>query len=74
MHYKGELLTFEGICKGEITRQVSGSGGFGYDAIFKPDNQQKTFAELSLEEKSKISHRGIAVAKLIKFFNEKIRN
>ena len=74
LHYKGELLTFEGICKGEITRQVSGSGGFGYDAIFKPDNQQKTFAELSLEEKNKISHRGIAVAKLIKFFNEKFEN
>lgn len=72
LHYKEELLMFEGICKGEITRQVSGNGGFGYDAIFKPDNQHKTFAELSLEEKNKISHRGIAVAKLIKFFNEKI--
>lgn len=70
LHYKGELIQFEGICKGEITRTAKGSGGFGYDPIFKPSVKDKTFAKLTLKEKNKIGHRGIAVAKLIAFFNK----
>ena len=70
LHYKGELIKFEGICKGEITRTAKGSGGFGYDPIFKPSVKDKTFAELTLKEKNEIGHRGIAVAKLIAFFNK----
>ncbi len=70
LHYKGELIQFEGICEGEITRTAKGSGGFGYDPIFKPSVKDKTFAELTLKEKNKIGHRGIAVAKLIAFFNK----
>lgn len=70
LHYKGELIQFEGICKGEITRTAKGSGGFGYDPIFKPSVKDKTFAELTLKEKNEIGHRGIAVAKLIAFFNK----
>jgi XTP/dITP diphosphohydrolase len=70
LHYKGELIQFEGICEGKITRTAKGSGGFGYDPIFKPSLKDKTFAELTLKEKNKIGHRGIAVAKLIAFFNK----
>ena len=70
LHYKGELIQFEGICEGKITRTAKGSGGFGYDPIFKPSVKDKTFAELTLKEKNDIGHRGIAVAKLIAFFNK----
>ena len=68
MYFKGKLITFQGICKGEITEHVMGSEGFGYDPIFKPLGNSKTFAQLSLNEKNKIGHRGRAVAKLIRFF------
>ena len=70
LHYKGELIQFEGICEGKITRTAKGSSGFGYDPIFKPSVKDKTFAELTLKEKNEIGHRGIAVAKLIAFFNK----
>ena len=70
LHYKGELIQFEGICEGKITRTAKGSGGFGYDPIFKPSVKDKTFAELTLKAKNEIGHRGIAVAKLIAFFNK----
>ena len=70
LHYKGELIQFEGICEGKITRTAKGSGGFGYDPIFKPSVKDKTFAELTLKEKNEIGHRGIAIAKLIAFFNK----
>jgi XTP/dITP diphosphohydrolase len=60
---------FEGIVKGEITNEKSGNHGFGYDPIFQPQGLSITFAEMSLEQKSEISHRGIAVQKLIKFLS-----
>jgi len=60
---------FEGIVKGEITNEKSGNQGFGYDPIFQPQGLSITFAEMSLEQKSEISHRGIAVQKLIKFLS-----
>lgn len=68
LHYNSKLLLFEGICKGEITKEKVGTGGFGYDPIFKPLGKQKTFAELSMSEKNKIGHRGRAIAQLIQFF------
>ena len=68
MHFKGKLITFEGICKGEITENIMGCGGFGYDPIFKPLGRSKTFAQLPINEKNKIGHRGRAVAQLIQFF------
>ena len=71
LHFRGELLTFQGLCKGVITKAARGSDGFGYDSIFKPTGYQKTFAELSLKEKNFISHRGLAISKLIAFFNRK---
>jgi len=61
---------FEGICKGEILKVKHGEKGFGYDPIFKPKGFDSSFAEMTLAEKGKISHRGKAVAKLIYFLNK----
>lgn len=58
---------FEGICNGRITTEKRGSNGFGYDSVFIPEGSQKTFAEMSLVEKSAFSHRKKAMAKLISF-------
>ena len=60
---------FEGIVKGEITVEKSGNMGFGYDPIFQPEGFSTTFAEMTIEQKSMISHRGIAVQKLINFLS-----
>lgn len=57
----GKEALFEGIAEGEITETKSGSEGFGYDPIFKPQGYDITFSEMSLDEKNKISHRGKAV-------------
>ncbi len=65
----GKEILFEGIAKGKITQQRSGTLGFGYDPIFKPDGYDITFAEMSMEEKNKISHRALALRKLIKYLN-----
>jgi XTP/dITP diphosphohydrolase len=70
LSYKGEILTFEGVCEGVISDEIQGDGGFGYDPIFKPKGINKTFAELSFDEKNKISHRAIAIKKLIDYFNK----
>src|SRR5690554_1813852 len=64
---EGKEHSFEGIAKGKITEIPIGSGGFGYDPVFRPKGVEKTFAELNLEEKNAISHRGIAVRKLVEF-------
>ncbi|WP_282032261.1 non-canonical purine NTP diphosphatase [Winogradskyella eximia] len=69
LHLNGKLHTFTGICKGEITTEKHGEGGFGYDPVFKAEGYKKTFAEISLEEKNKIGHRGKAVAQLLSFLN-----
>lgn len=63
----GKEYYFEGVCEGEITRTKVGDKGFGYDPIFKPKGYEKTFAEMTLEQKSQISHRGLAVNKLVDF-------
>ena len=62
-----EVHRFEGIVEGEITREKSGSEGFGYDPIFRPDGYDKTFAELGLEIKNHISHRARATKKLCEY-------
>ncbi len=58
---KGSLKLFEGLTRGYIIRNPSGKGGFGYDPVFEVENTGKTYAEISLEEKNKISHRGKAL-------------
>ncbi len=70
----GKLLTFEGRISGIILEKERGTEGFGYDPIFKPNGFKKTFAEMSLEEKNKISHRTMAVNKLINYLTGKYRN
>ncbi|UKN01244.1 non-canonical purine NTP diphosphatase [Paracrocinitomix mangrovi] len=67
---EGKEYQFEGIVKGTIREVKSGAEGFGYDPIFQPDGFDITFAEMSMEEKNKISHRGRAVQKLIDFLNK----
>lgn len=62
----GEKITAEGRCEGEIAYAPSGENGFGYDPVFIPAGYEKSFAELSGEEKNKISHRGLALAELKK--------
>jgi XTP/dITP diphosphohydrolase len=58
---------FEGICEGQITIDQKGLQGFGYDPIFIPDGAVTTFAEMTMEEKNKFSHRKKAIAKLVSF-------
>ena len=60
---------FEGIIRGRITNSPIGANGFGYDPIFMPMDSNKTFAQFSLEEKNKVSHRAIATKKLINYLN-----
>ena len=61
---------FEGICKGEILKEKHGEKGFGYDPIFKPKGFNQSFAEMSSTEKNTISHRGIAIQKLVQFLKD----
>lgn len=66
---KGKVYQFEGIVKGEITYEREGNQGFGYDSIFRPEGFEHTFAEMSMIDKNQISHRGIAMNKLIDYLN-----
>ncbi|REH01937.1 non-canonical purine NTP diphosphatase [Flavobacterium aquicola] len=70
LNIKGEQHLFAGIARGEITKEKIGDQGFGYDPIFKPEGYLETFAQLSLETKNTISHRGKATQKLLAFLNE----
>ena len=65
----GKINYFHGEVKGVITKEKTGDKGFGYDPIFIPEGFKKTFSEFTLEEKNKLSHRAIAVSKLVKFLN-----
>lgn len=67
LNLNGKQHLFTGIAKGEITVNKQGSEGFGYDPVFKPEGKNITFAEISLEEKTKLSHRGKAVTELAQF-------
>ncbi len=65
----GEIYYFEGIVNGTILNSQSGKKGFGYDPIFCPNGMNKSFAEMDLVEKNRISHRAIASKKLVDFLN-----
>ena len=66
----GREYQFEGTCEGEITLEASGNSGFGYDPVFIPDGSDRTFADMSLEEKNKFSHRKKATALLADFLKQ----
>ncbi|KGF51174.1 non-canonical purine NTP diphosphatase [Prevotella amnii] len=66
----GKEYQFEGCIEGHIALEKTGTGGFGYDSIFIPENYNKSFASLGENIKNKISHRAIAVNKLAKFLND----
>ena len=67
----GEKHYFEGIVNGTIIEKGSGNMGFGYDPIFVPDGYNISFAEMPLDEKNKISHRGLATQKLVEYLKSK---
>lgn len=67
---KGEIQTFDGVCKGTILAQMRGSEGFGYDPIFQPEGFEETFAEMTSEQKNAVSHRGKATRKLIDYLKD----
>ncbi|CAN5376205.1 non-canonical purine NTP diphosphatase [soil metagenome] len=64
---------FEGIVEGHILAEPRGIGGFGYDPIFQPDGYDRTFAEMSLEEKNAMSHRSRALAKMLTYLKKQIK-
>ncbi|NHM07175.1 non-canonical purine NTP diphosphatase [Flavobacterium sp. CYK-4] len=70
LNLNGMQHLFTGIAQGTITKEKSGNQGFGYDPIFQPEGYDKTFAEIPLEEKGRISHRGKATQKLISFLQK----
>lgn len=70
LNLDGKQYLFPGICNGKISHKQYGNKGFGYDAVFQPDGSSKTFAEMNMEEKSALSHRGIALKKLTEFLSK----
>jgi XTP/dITP diphosphohydrolase len=66
----GNEMQFEGIVNGTILTEKRGDHGFGYDPIFVPDGSNLTYAEMDLTEKNRISHRALAVKKLVQYLNK----
>lgn len=71
LYLNGVEFQFEGICNGTITYQPKGESGFGYDPVFVPDGDTRTFAEMDLAEKNRFSHRKKAMEKLISFLEQR---
>jgi len=69
LNLNSKIELFEGICKGEIINSKRGEHGFGYDPIFQPLGYNQTFAEMDMQLKNKISHRGKAINQLISFLS-----
>ncbi len=66
----GKIITTRGECRGTILREYNGRGGFGYDPLFYYEPYKKTFAQMTIDEKGSISHRGIAMKKLSEILND----
>ena len=71
-HSQNKELWAEGVIEGSITMGAIGTGGFGYDSVFRVEQTGKTFAEMTRREKNKISHRGVALEKMCKLLKENI--
>ena len=71
-HSQNKELWAEGVIEGSITMGAIGTGGFGYDPVFRVEQTGKTFAEMTRLEKNKISHRGVALEKMCKLLKENI--
>ena len=69
LYWEGMEHQFEGIVRGQIATVKTGSEGFGYDPIFIPEGETRSFAEMTLAEKNQFSHRARAIEKLVAFFN-----
>jgi len=69
---EGVTEYFEGLCEGTITTEERGSGGFGYDALFQPEGETRTFAEMPAEAKNGISHRGRALQQFAAFLHDRL--
>ena len=69
----GREFQFEGQIEGQIIPEKWGDQGFGYDPIFLPDGYEESFAQMTVEEKNIISHRGLAVKKLIQFLQKRVK-
>jgi XTP/dITP diphosphohydrolase len=67
LRWQGKDRLFQGVSSGAIIKEMRGEGGFGYDPIFVPSGHEKTFAEISTEEKNELSHRGKALEKVLEF-------
>ncbi len=72
-YWDGELHVFEGRVDGVITREPRGSGGFGFDPIFRPSGFDRTFAEMTTDEKNRISHRGRALQRFATWLEENLK-
>ena len=72
-HQNGQFRQFEGEIRGEIVLSPRGSHGFGYDPLFQPENESRTFAEMTLSEKNLIAHRARALHKFKAFADESLK-
>ena len=72
-HSSNEELWTEGVIEGSITMNAIGKGGFGYDPVFRVRKTGKTFAEMTRQEKNRISHRGVALDKMRQLLKENIK-
>ena len=70
----GNIITARGECRGKIITEPAGDNGFGYDPLFVPDGYDRTFAQLTAEEKNSVSHRAAALEKLKKLLGENMKN
>ena len=68
----GDVRYFEGVCRGLIIEEERGTGGFGYDALFVPEGEARTFAEMRQEEKNAISHRGRALREVAAYLRDRL--
>jgi XTP/dITP diphosphohydrolase len=72
-HHRGQYHQFEGEIRGEIVLEPRGNQGFGYDPLFQPENESRTFAEMTLSEKNTIAHRARALLKFKSFADETLK-